>query len=131
PPGRGAGGTLLGGPAGRARLALAAGPGRQPLVSLPPTLPAGEARRLGPRLSAHRRRAAPGGTGAGPVRAGADRGAGMNKLKQCRHGLMVYQPNDRYIGRSLELYGEFSEAEVDLFAGLVGPGDTAVDVGAN
>src|SRR5207253_3355717 len=50
PPGRGAGGAVLGGGAVRARLALAAGPRRQPLVSLPPALPARAARRLGRRL---------------------------------------------------------------------------------
>jgi FkbM family methyltransferase len=55
----------------------------------------------------------------------------MNKLKKCRYGDMVYQPNDLYIGRSFELYGEFSEAEVTLFRALVRPGDVVVDVGAN
>ena len=44
---------------------------------------------------------------------------------------MIYQPNDAYIGRSFDLYGEFSEAEVALFRGLVAPGQTALDVGAN
>src|SRR6266513_1753853 len=52
-------------------------------------------------------------------------------LKQCRHGQMYYNPNDVYIGRSLELYGEFSEEEVSLFEKIVSPTDVAVDVGAN
>jgi FkbM family methyltransferase len=55
----------------------------------------------------------------------------MNKVKRCRYGHMIYQPNDLYIGRSLELYGEFSEAEVELFRRLVRPGDSVLDVGAN
>jgi FkbM family methyltransferase len=55
----------------------------------------------------------------------------MNKVKQCRYGQMVYQPNDLWIGRSLELYGEFSEGEVALFRALLRPGDVALDVGAN
>jgi FkbM family methyltransferase len=55
----------------------------------------------------------------------------MNKVKRCRHGDMVYQPNDLYIGRSLDLYGEFSEAEVALFERIVRPGQTVLDVGAN
>ena len=46
----------------------------------------------------------------------------MNKVKKCRYGDMVYQPNDLYIGRSLDLYGEFSEAEVRLFRSLVSAG---------
>lgn len=55
----------------------------------------------------------------------------MNQVKSCRYGLMIYQPNDAYIGRSLDLYGEFSEAEVALFRAAVSPGQTVLDVGAN
>jgi FkbM family methyltransferase len=55
----------------------------------------------------------------------------VNQLKKCRYGEMLYQPNDLYVGRSLDLYGEFSEDEVALFRELLKPGDTAVDVGAN
>lgn len=55
----------------------------------------------------------------------------MNQVKPCRYGLMIYQPNDAYIGRSLDLYGEFSEAEVALFRAAVRPGQTVLDVGAN
>jgi FkbM family methyltransferase len=56
---------------------------------------------------------------------------GFNRLKQCRHGLMLYNANDVYIGRSFDLYGEFSELEAELFGQLVSPGDIAIDVGAN
>jgi FkbM family methyltransferase len=74
---------------------------------------------------------------AGAVREGLDRMTPAskarpgNKVTRCRHGTMVYPPHDRYVGRSLELYGEFSESEVALFRGLVRPGDTVLDVGAN
>ena len=44
---------------------------------------------------------------------------------------MYYYPNDVYIGRSLELYGEFSEEEIRLFEKIISPTDVAVDVGAN
>ena len=54
-----------------------------------------------------------------------------NKLSRCRYGTMLYPPRDHFIGRSLELYGEFSEAEVALFRQLIRPGQTVVDVGAN
>ena len=37
------------------------------------------------------------------------------RLKATRYGLMLYHPMDAYIGRSFDLYGEFSEGEVDLF----------------
>ena len=56
---------------------------------------------------------------------------GFNKLKFCRHGLMLFNRHDRYVGRALDLYGEFSEGEVALFQGLLSPGDVALDVGAN
>lgn len=53
------------------------------------------------------------------------------RLKRCRHGLMLYNIHDHYIGGSLERYGEFSEFEVALFRQLVRPGMTVVEVGAN
>lgn len=56
---------------------------------------------------------------------------GYNRLRICRHGLMLYNRNDLYVGRSLDLYGEFSEGEVDLFRQLIRPGDAVIDVGAN
>jgi FkbM family methyltransferase len=55
----------------------------------------------------------------------------FNRLRQCRHGMMLYNFHDLYIGRSLETYGEFSQGETDLFAQLVRPGQTVLDVGAN
>lgn len=54
-----------------------------------------------------------------------------NRLKQCRHGLMLYNVHDLYIGRSLDTYGEYSEAEGDLFRQIVQPGQVVVEAGAN
>jgi len=51
--------------------------------------------------------------------------------KDCRHGKLMYLLNDAYIGRSLDVYGEYSEGEIDLFRQLLRPGDIAVDTGAN
>lgn len=56
---------------------------------------------------------------------------GFNRIKTCRHGVFLYNHNDFYIGRSLELYGEWSEGEVSLFQFFLRPGDTVVEVGAN
>lgn len=55
----------------------------------------------------------------------------FNVLKACRHGQMLFNPKDTYVGRSLEQYGEFSEGETQLFAQLVRPGDVVVEVGSN
>jgi len=51
--------------------------------------------------------------------------------RDCRHGRLSYLLNDAYIGRSLDVYGEYSEGELALFRDLLRPGDVAVDVGAN
>jgi FkbM family methyltransferase len=53
------------------------------------------------------------------------------RLKQCKHGVMMFHANDSYIGRSLDLYGEFSEGEIELFKQVALPGMTVVDAGAN
>lgn len=55
----------------------------------------------------------------------------FNKLKQCRHGQMLFNINDQYIGRSFELYGKYSEGEIELFDQIVDEGQVVVDVGAN
>jgi FkbM family methyltransferase len=55
----------------------------------------------------------------------------QGRTKDCRHGRLTYLLNDAYIGRSLDVYGEYSEGEIALFAQLLRPGDVAVDVGAN
>jgi FkbM family methyltransferase len=52
-------------------------------------------------------------------------------LSRCRHGTLMHPAGDRYIGRSLELLGEYSEGEVRLFAQLVKPGAVVVEAGAN
>lgn len=52
-------------------------------------------------------------------------------LRDTRHGRMLYLKGDRFVGRSLELYGEYSEFECELFAKLVPQGGVVVEVGAN
>ena len=49
----------------------------------------------------------------------------------CRYGTFSYLPTDIYIGRSLSVYGEYSEDEVAFLCSLLKPGDTVVEVGAN
>jgi FkbM family methyltransferase len=57
--------------------------------------------------------------------------AGSNRLVRARHGLMLFNRHDIYIGRSLDQYGEYSEGESDLFAQVIRPGNVVVDAGAN
>lgn len=48
-----------------------------------------------------------------------------------RYGLMHYYGSDTYIGHSLERYGEYSEAEPELWRKILKRGDSVVDIGAN
>ncbi len=57
--------------------------------------------------------------------------APFNRLKACRYGTLLYNVNDRYVGRALDLYGEYSEGEVEMFRRIVRDGDIVLDVGAN
>lgn len=52
-------------------------------------------------------------------------------IKKCRHGTMMYNVNDAFIGRSLDLYGEWCDDEVFVLGQILSPGDVVVDVGAN
>jgi FkbM family methyltransferase len=56
---------------------------------------------------------------------------GRMRLKACRQGPMLFNSQDTNVGRLLDTYGEYAEAEVALFAQLLRPGDIAVDAGAN
>lgn len=55
----------------------------------------------------------------------------FNLQKRCRHGLMLYNTHDAFVGRSLDLYSEFSQGEIGLFEQFIRAGQTVVEVGAN
>ncbi|MGQ9365096.1 FkbM family methyltransferase [Azospirillum sp. ST 5-10] len=52
-------------------------------------------------------------------------------LTETRLGPMFYPRNDRYVGRSLEEYGEYARLEIEVFRLAVARGQTVVDAGAN
>lgn len=52
-------------------------------------------------------------------------------LHETRHGRMLVGIDDGVIGRAIALYGQFAEAVPRLLCSALGPGDTAVDAGAN
>ena len=52
-------------------------------------------------------------------------------LKECRHGFFLYNRNDTFIGRSLDIYGEWCEGELVALFQIVQPGQVVIDVGAN
>ena len=55
----------------------------------------------------------------------------FNMLVAARHGPMLVNRHDQYVGASLRKYGEFSPGETAVFKQMVGAGMTVVEVGAN
>lgn len=55
----------------------------------------------------------------------------FNTVSETRHGPMIHNALDRYIGRSLARYGEYGEEEGTFLRSLVQPGGIVLDVGAN
>jgi FkbM family methyltransferase len=52
-------------------------------------------------------------------------------IKACRRGTFMYNVNDAFIGRSLDLYGEWCDDELHILTQVLKDGDVAIDVGAN
>ena len=53
------------------------------------------------------------------------------KVAETIYGKMIFPENDVVVGKSLPLYGEWSEGENIVMSQFVGPGDTVLDIGAN
>ena len=51
--------------------------------------------------------------------------------KKTKHGIFSYYSNDKYIGKSLSEYGEWSEAEVNLLKQLLPDNDNIIEIGSN
>ena len=58
-------------------------------------------------------------------------GSTLTKLKQCRYGPMLFLQTDRYVGGSLDAYGEYCHGESVVFEQMVSKGQTIVEIGAN
>ncbi|GMI13177.1 hypothetical protein TrVE_jg131 [Triparma verrucosa] len=54
-----------------------------------------------------------------------------HRLRNTRNGIFLVNVEDTFVGRSLDLYGEWCQSEVVLFSKIVRPGDVVVDIGAN
>jgi len=53
------------------------------------------------------------------------------RMKACRHGTVLYNIHDTYIGRGFDLYGEYAESEMSFLANFIHPGQFVCDIGAN
>ena len=56
---------------------------------------------------------------------------GFNRCVLAREGYVVYNKNDIYIGRAVEIYGEYGEIEAQLLRQLCPAGAVVVEAGAN
>lgn len=56
---------------------------------------------------------------------------GFYRLVRGRHGLFLANPRDKYIGRAVIEYGEFSELETQMLTQLVPQGGVVIEAGAN
>tara|TARA_R100000656_G_scaffold8864_2_gene9800 strand:- start:532 stop:1278 length:747 start_codon:yes stop_codon:yes gene_type:complete len=54
-----------------------------------------------------------------------------NFIKETPDGTVLYNQNDTYVGRSVELYGQYQAEELKLFERYVQKGDSVLDIGAN
>jgi FkbM family methyltransferase len=54
-----------------------------------------------------------------------------NNVTQTRYGTLIYNKNDVRVGRSIELYGEYSERAIVVFDQMLSAGQIVVDIGAN
>ncbi|MGD9535839.1 MAG: FkbM family methyltransferase [Alphaproteobacteria bacterium] len=72
-----------------------------------------------------------GGDASSAVVQAATASSTLLRARPCRHGTMLYLRHDAYVGRSLDLYGEYGEKEWMVLGQLVRPGDVAVEAGAN
>ncbi len=56
---------------------------------------------------------------------------GFVRIRRCRHGWFMYNINDRFVSRSLDLYGEWAEPELEFIGQFIKPGDVVLDIGAH
>ena len=54
----------------------------------------------------------------------------MSKIitKRCKHGIFSFSQNDMFIGRSLDLYGEYCENEFLIMEMLIQPNFIILDI---
>lgn len=52
-------------------------------------------------------------------------------IKRYKHGYLLFNSFDKIIGKSIDLYGEWCEKELELLSEYIHEGDVILDVGAN
>lgn len=70
------------------------------------------------------------GASIGPVDLAEVNPDGYARLARVKDGVLLYNRFDQFIGRSIELYGEYCGERVELFRRILQTGDIAVEAGA-
>jgi FkbM family methyltransferase len=70
------------------------------------------------------------GASIGPIDLAQIDPEGYARLARVRDGVLLYNRFDQFVGRSIELYGEYCGERLDLFRSVLQAGDIAVEVGA-
>lgn len=55
----------------------------------------------------------------------------FNSVIRARHGHMLFNRHDVFVGRSIQRYGEYSELELQFLLRAVRRGDVVIEIGAN
>jgi FkbM family methyltransferase len=53
------------------------------------------------------------------------------RKRECKHGVFVFGAEDQFVGKSLDVYGDYSEDEISVFKMILRPNDVAIEVGSN
>ncbi len=56
---------------------------------------------------------------------------GFNDLVMMKDGWMVYNKNDKFVGKSIKEYGEWSAGEINLLKQILKPNHIVIEVGSN
>jgi len=55
----------------------------------------------------------------------------FNRVIRARHGTMLFNQHDVFVGRSIQRYGDYSELELQFLLRGIRRGDVVVEIGAN
>lgn len=66
-----------------------------------------------------------------PDRVAIEFAEGRCRIVCGRHGNFLYFPGDHYLGKAIETYGEYAEAELQAYRSFLDDGSVLVEVGAN
>ncbi len=52
-------------------------------------------------------------------------------FRECKHGFLFFNINDQFVGKSIDMYGEWCDTELHLLSQVIQATDVVLDIGAN